>query len=132
MKRSIVFASAILLLAISTAAQAGDAEALIALDKTWGETRDAASLGTLLADDLVALDPDGNGSKAEVIADATSADVPDEPYTAGDYVVKFVSDDVAIMTHSTSGAEPHWSMHVWQKQGDSWKVAATASIPAAE
>ena len=36
------------------------------------------------------------------------------------------------MTHSVGGDEPHWSMHVWQKQDGAWKVAATASIPAAE
>jgi hypothetical protein len=47
-------------------------------------------------------------------------------------VVKFISDEIAIMTHSTAGAEQHWSMHVWQKDGGKWKVAATASIPAAE
>jgi hypothetical protein len=132
MRKSIVFASAVLLLATSTAAHAGDADALIELDKAWGETRDAASLGNLLADELVALSPEGNISKAALIEESTSAEAPEGPYTPADYVVKFVSDDVAVMTHSTSGEEPHWSMHVWQKQNGTWKVAATASIPAAE
>jgi hypothetical protein len=133
MRKSIVFAGAALLLATSTAAHAGgDADALIELDKAWGETRDAASLGDLLADELVALSPEGNLSKAGLIEESTSAEAPEGPYTSADYVVKFISDDVAVMTHSTSGEESHWSMHVWQKQNGAWKVAATASIPAAE
>lgn len=132
MRKSIVFAGAVFLLTTLTAAQAGDADALIELDKSWGEMRDAASLGDLLADEIVAVSPEGNISKAGLIEESTSAEAPEGPYTPADYVVKFLSEDVAVMTHSTSGEEPHRSMHVWQKQNGTWKVAATASIPAAE
>ena len=132
MNKRYVVASAVLLLMAGSVAYAGDAGNLIELDKMWGETSDAGKLDSLLSDEIVVLDQDGNGTKASVIENATNADAPSEPYTAGDYVVKFISDDVAIMTHSTAGAEQHWSMHVWQKDGGEWKVAATASIPAAE
>ena len=132
MNKRYVVASAALLLMAGSLVYAGDADHLIELDKMWGETSDAGKLDSLLSDEIVVLDPDGNGTKASVIENATNADAPSEPYTAGDYVVKFISDDIAIMTHSTAGAEQHWSMHVWQKDGGKWKVAATASIPAAE
>lgn len=132
MKNAFVLPGTLILLAASAVAQAGDADALIALDKKWGGGRDAAVLDNMLADDLLAVSPDGNGSKAEQIAELTAADAPEGPYTPGDYKVKFLSDDIAVMTHSTTGDEAHWSMHVWQKQGGAWKVAATASIPAAE
>lgn len=125
-------ACATFLLTAGTVAHAGDAESLIALDKKWGESSDAAEVGSLLADEVVVLSPDGNGTKAGVIENATNPEGPVGPYTAGDYVVKFISDDVAVMTHSTSGEDPHWSLHVWQKQDGEWKVAATANIPAEE
>ena len=132
MKKVFLITNTLVLLSASAVAQAGDADALIELDKQWGEARDAASLDALLADGLVGVSPDGVGGKAQIIEENTAADAPDGPYTAGDFTVKFLSDDVAVMTHSVAGDEPHWSMHVWQKQGGAWKVAATASIPAAE
>ena len=132
MKRVFLITNALVLLSASALAQAGDADALIELDKKWGEARDAAAIDPLLADDLLAVSPEGMGSKAQVIEQATAADAPDEPYTVGDYTVRMLSDDIAVMTHSVAGSESHWSMHVWQKQGGAWKVAATASIPAAE
>ena len=55
-----------------------------------------------------------------------------EPYMPGDYKVQFLSDDVAIMVHSTPPPEAHWSMHVWQKVDGEWRVAANANIPAGE
>jgi hypothetical protein len=130
MKKVFLITNTFVLLAASAVAQAGDADALIALDKQWGEAPDAAAQEPLLADDLLAVSPEGIGGKAEVMAQPAPA--ADAQYAAGDYTVKFLSDDVAVMTHSVSGDESHWSMHVWQKQGDAWKVAATASIPAAE
>jgi len=132
MNKLYMTASVAFLLMAGSLAYAGDADHLIKLDKMWGETSDAGKLDSLLSDEIVVLDPDGNGTKASVIENATNADAQAEPYTAGDYVVKFISDDIAIMTHSAAGAEKHWSMHVWQKDGGKWKVAATASIPAAE
>jgi len=132
MRKTILITNAFILLTASVAAQAGDADALIALDKQWGEARTAAAVEPLLSDDLVAIGPEGMGDKADVIASNTAADAPDEPYMAGDYTVRFLSDDVAVMTHSTSGEQSHLSMHVWQKQGDAWKVTASATVPTAE
>ena len=130
MNKRYLVASAALLLTAGSLAWAGDANSLIDLDKKWGETSDAGKLSDLLSEDIVVLSPDGNGTRASVIENATSTDAPDEPYTSGDYVVQFISDDVAVMTHSTSGEDPHWSMHVWHRNDGKWQVAATASIPA--
>lgn len=132
MNNRYLLAGAVLMLTAGSLAQAGDSANLISLDKTWGETSDAGELDNILSDDIVVLGADGNGTRASLIEDAASADAPAGPYTAGDYVVQFISDNVAIMTHSTTGEEAHWSMHVWQKQDGKWKVAATANIPAAE
>lgn len=132
MNKRYLVASAVLLLTAGSLAHAGDSDNLISLDKMWGETSDAAELGNLLSDEIVVLGADGNGTRASIIDDASSADAPAGPYTAGDYVVRFIRDDVAIMTHSAAGEEAHWSMHVWQRQDGKWKVAATANIPAAE
>ena len=132
MNKRYLVAGATLLLTAGTLAHAGDAESLIALDKKWGESSDAVEVSNLLADEMVVLNPDGNGSKAGVIENATNPEGPAGPYTPEDYVVKFISDDVAVMTHGTSGEDPHWSLHVWQKQDGEWKVAATANIPAEE
>lgn len=57
---------------------------------------------------------------------------PAGPYDAGDYKVDFLSDDVAVMVHSVAGPEPHWSMHVWQRQAGKWKAVATATVPVEE
>ena len=57
---------------------------------------------------------------------------PAGPYMAGNYKTHFVSADVAIMVHSTSGDDPHWSMHVWQRVEGKWQVAATATVPIEE
>ncbi len=114
------------------AANAGDSDALIQLDKDWGSTAGADDAGHFLADDIVALDSTGVTGKAEMIEAAASADAPTGPYVAGDYKVHFLSHDIAVMVHSAASPDPHWSMHVWQKKDGKWLVAATASIPVAE
>ncbi len=110
-------------------ANADESDALVMLDKEWGQAESAAAVESLLADDLVALDSDGVGDKAQILEAADSDDAPTGPYVAGDYDVRFLSEDVAVMVHSAGEPNPHWSMHVWQKRDGRWQVAATATVP---
>lgn len=134
MKTKMITGCTIALLMFGSAAFAGDADALIALDKTWGAAPDQAAAEGFLADRIISLGADGATDKAGMIAAAAAAvgDSPAEEYVAGDYQVNFLSDDIAVMVHSASGSNPHWSMHVWQKIDGNWKVAATANIPAGD
>jgi len=119
------------LLLVGLAAIADDATDLMALDKEWGEAAAPEAIESLIADDIIAIGTEGLGGKAEVLQDVAAAE-SSGPYTAGDYKTQFLSDDVAIMVHTTSGDEPHWSLHVWQRVGGKWQVAATASVPIEE
>ncbi len=121
----------ICLLMIMPAANAGDSDALIQLDKDWGSAPGSDG-AHFLSDDIIALDSTGIAGKAEMVEAAASADAPTGPYVAGDYKVHFLSHDIAVMVHSAESPDRHWSMHVWQKKDDKWQVAATASIPIAE
>jgi len=109
---------------------AGDADALIQLDKEWGSAAGSDATAPLLADGIIAMDGTGVANKAQMMEAAASADAPTGPYVAGDYQVNFLSDDIAVMVHSSSSPDAHWSMHVWQKNDGKWQVAATASAPA--
>jgi len=113
-------------------ANADDSDALIQLDKEWGESQGAETLENLLADDIVALGAEGMAGKAQMVEAAASADPASGPYVAGDYQVNFLSEDIAVMVHSAGDPDPHWSMHVWQKQDGKWQVAATATVPVEE
>ena len=122
----------ICLILIIPTANAGDSDALIQMDKDWGSAPASDDAGRFLSDDIMALDSTGVTGKAEMIEAAASADGPTGPYVAGDYEVRFLSHDIAVMVHSAASPDPHWSMHVWQKKDGKWQVAATASIPVAE
>ena len=112
-------------------AAAGDSDALIALDKAWGEAKNAGDIQGLVSDDLLSLDPKGVSGKAELVKAMAEAEPSDEPYVAGDYKVNFTDKQTAIMVHSAgTGEDAHWSMHVWQKASGKWQIAATASVPA--
>ena len=113
-------------------ANADDSDALIQLDKEWGESQGVETLENLLADDIVALGAEGMAGKAQMVEAAASADPASGPYVAGDYQVNFLSEDIAVMVHSAGDPDPHWSMHVWQKQDGKWQVAATATVPIEE
>ena len=113
-------------------ANADDSDALIQLDKEWGESQGAETLEIVLADDIVALGAEGMTGKAQMVEAAASADPASGPYVAGDYKVNFLSEDIAVMVHSAGDPDPHWSMHVWQKQDGKWQVAATATVPIEE
>ena len=109
----------------------GDADALMALDKAWGEAKVPEDARALISDKLLAIDAKGMSGKAELMKTMAMDGPPAGPYEAGDYKVEFLSADTAVMVHSAgSGKEAHWSMHVWQKMGGKWQVAATASVPA--
>jgi len=116
----------------STAALADDTDTLISLDKQWGESEGSDALEPLLLDSVMTVDVGGLGDKDAMLEAADNAEPSTEPYMAGDYKVQFLSDDVAVMVHSTAPPEAHWSLHVWQKVNGEWRVAATASVPVEE
>ena len=112
-------------------AHADDTDTLIKLDKMWGEATDPAKVKSLFTGKFIALDEDGVSGKAELLQGMAEDDSPPEPYKAGDYKVEFLGKKTAVMVHSVRiGDDAHWSMHVWRKKGDNWKVAATTSIEA--
>ena len=113
-------------------ANADESDTLIQLDKDWGEAQGPEAIKALIADDIVTLGSEGMVGKAQMLEAAASDDAPAGPYTAGDYDVRFLSEDIAVMVHSAGEPEPHWSMHVWQKRDGKWQVAATASVPVKE
>ena len=123
---------AFFLVMTSTIANAGDTDALIELDKKWGESQGTETLELLLSDDIVALGEDGIAGKAQMIEAAANDDSASEPYVAGDYKVTFLSEDIAVMVHSAGNPDPHLSMHVWQKRDGKWQIAATATVPVEE
>jgi len=116
----------------STAALADDTDTLISLDTQWGESEGSDALEPLLLDSVMTVDVGGLGDKDAMLEAADNAEPSTEPYMAGDYKVQFLSDDVAVMVHSTAPPEAHWSLHVWQKVNGEWRVAATASVPVEE
>lgn len=126
--RTLTILSAAMLL-VCGIARADESDALIKLDKKWGESRGADALAPLLSDDVMQISDEGAGGKKEMLADADASPPPEGPYQAADYKVKFLSTDIAVMTHSSTGEDPHRSLHVWQKIDGHWKVAATAAVP---
>ena len=132
MKTTKILGSLLGLLVFAGTANADDTNTLIELDKKWGESEGAETLASLLSDDILAIDVEGLGGKAEMLAAADEAEPTTGAYDAGDYQVNFLGDDVAVMVHSTRTPEPHWSMHVWQKLDGEWRVTATASVPIEE
>ena len=121
----------VLLLSAGIAA-ADDTDKLIELDKKWGESEGADALAPMLLDDIVAIGAEGVGDKATMLEEADSAEPATGPYAASDYKVQFLTEDIAVMVHSTPAPEPHWSMHVWQRVDGKWRVAATAGVPIAD
>ena len=112
-------------------ADADESGALIKLDKAWGMAQKPGEVKPMLTSDFIAVDEDGVSGKADLLKAMSSDDPPTGPYVAGDYQVKFLDSNTAVMVHSAgSGDDAHWSLHVWQKNGGKWQVAATASIEA--
>ena len=124
------------LLAGMAVAMDPETEALIQLDKEWGaaaqgqEAEDA--IRRIISEDVVAIDGGGVGSRANMIEETQAADAPTGPYMADSYEVNFLTDDVAVMVHHAGDPDPHWSLHVWQKEDGKWTVVASATAPEAE
>jgi len=118
---------------LASSAIAGSDEELIALDKKWGAAGmagDTDTVASLLSDDLVAVDENGAGGKAEQLADNEPA--PEgATYDVSDFQITYLDDNTAIMTHSVTGETAHYSMHLWTRKDGNWQVQATASVPAA-
>ena len=116
----------------ATAYAADDTEALIALDKQWGESGvkgETAVATKVLADKVVSVNESGVRGKAGELAD-----MKPEPagtrYEPTDYKVTFINPDMAIMTHGTKGTDAHYSLHIWSRKGGTWQIIATSTTPA--
>jgi hypothetical protein len=116
---------------MGTATLADDESDLVALDKVWGEATTAETVDELLSDDVISIAAEGLVGKTEMLEEAANTP-PSGPYMAGNYRTKFLSNDIAVMVHDTSGDDQHWSMHVWQRIDDDWLIVATATVPIAE
>ena len=112
-------------------AQADATADLIELDRQWGAAGtkgDTDAVAKLLSDDLVSVDAERVGGKKDELA-MVKAEPAGTRYEPGDYKVSFLGDDVAIMTHKTTGKDAHHSMHVWSRKNGQWQVVATSSTP---
>lgn len=133
MKCTLVAVATFLVMFTATAYAADDTDALIALDKQWGESGvkgDTSVAAKLLADKVVSVTESGvRGKQGEL------ADMKPEPagtrYEPTDYKVTFVNPDTAIMTHGTKGADAHYSLHVWSRKAGTWQIVATSTTPTA-
>jgi hypothetical protein len=132
MQRTFVLVGALFIMFAANAG-ADDKEALITLDKQWGEAvgkGDKTAAAKFIADNSVSVDDKGMKNKQQQIADIQPAPAG-EKYEAVDYKVTFINPDTAIMTHSTKGTDAHYSLHVWSRKGGAWQVIATSTTPAA-
>ena len=132
MNRTLI-AVATFLAMFTTVAAADDKDALIALDKQWGESNvkgDTTVAAKLLADKVVSVSEKGVRGKQAELADNEPAPAGTR-YEPTDYKVTFINPDTAIMTHGTKGADAHYSLHVWSRKGGTWQVIATSTTPAA-
>ena len=126
-----IFKSIILFGAVTVASSAiADAtDDLIALDKQWGEAGGPAGF---VSEDVMGIGPNGIVGFSDMVAEAEAAGDVDESYVVSGYKVTFLNDDIAVMVHTAAGSDPHASLHVFQKQGDTWLVVANASAPAGQ
>jgi len=128
MKRVLVTTATFLLMFASAARAADDTEALIALDKQWGESivkGDKTVSEKLLAEKVISVDENGVMGKQAVVADIKPAPAGTR-YEPTGYKVTFMNPDTAIMTHATKGTDAHYSLHVWSRKGGTWQIVATS------
>ncbi|MEP7243075.1 MAG: nuclear transport factor 2 family protein [Gammaproteobacteria bacterium] len=133
MKNTLAAVSMLLVTFTATAYAADDTDALIALDKQWGESGvkgETAVAAKLLADKVVSVTAKGVRGKQGELADNEPAPAGTR-YEPTDYKVTFINADTAIMTHGTKGADAHYSLHVWSRKGGTWQIVATSTTPAA-
>ena len=132
MKSTLVTVATFLVMFAAAARAADDTEALIALDKQWGEsvlTGDKTVSAKLLADKIVSVDQNGVMGKQEMLADIKPAPAGSR-YEPTGYKVTFMNPDTAIMSHGTKGADAHYSLHVWSRKGGTWQIIATSMAAA--
>jgi hypothetical protein len=132
MKTIPVTVATLLIIFAAAAHAADDTDALIALDKQWGESAvkgDPTVSAKLLADKVVSVDENGIMGKQGVLA-ATKPAPAGTRYEPTDFKVTFINPDTAIMTHATKGADAHYSLHVWSRKGGTWQIVATSTTPA--
>ena len=128
MKNVLVTIAAFMVMFSAAAYAADDTATLIALDKQWGESAakgDKSVSEKLLADQVVSVDENGVMGKQAMIADLKPAPAGTR-YEPTAYKVTFLDPDTAIMTHSTKGADSHYSLHVWSRKGGTWQIIATS------
>jgi hypothetical protein len=128
MKRILVTAATFLLMFAVAARAADETEALIALDKQWGESivkGDKTVSEKLLAEKVISVDENGVMGKQAVVADIKPAPAGTR-YEPTGYKVTFMNPDTAIMTHATKGTDAHYSLHVWSRKGGTWQIVATS------
>jgi hypothetical protein len=132
MKSLLVTVATILVMFMATARAADDTDALIALDKQWGESvvkGDTTVSAKLLANNVVSVTESGVMGKQEQLAGLKPGPAGTR-YEPTDFKVTFINPDTAIMTHGTKGADAHYSLHVWSRKGGTWQVIATSTTPA--
>ena len=132
MKTILVTVATSLVMFAAAARAADDTEALIALDKQWGESvvkGDKTVSEKLLADKVVSVDENGVTGKQAMLADIKPAPAGTR-YEPTGYKVTFMNPDTAIMTHGTKGADAHYSLHVWARKGGTWQIVATSMTAA--
>ena len=128
MKSIPVTVATFLVMFAASAHAADDTQALIALDKQWGESivkGDKTVSEKLLADKVVSVDENGVMGKQAMLADIKPAPAGTR-YEPTGYKVTFMNPDTAIMTHSTTGANAHYSLHIWSRKGDTWQIVVTS------
>ena len=106
MQRITVALATLLVMFSAAAAAADDTEALIALDKQWGESvvkGDTTVSAKILADKVVSVTESGVKGKQGTLAELKPAPAGTR-YEPTDYKVTFINPDTAIMTHGTKGA----------------------------
>jgi hypothetical protein len=133
MIRSLVAVATLLVMYTAAAKAADDTDALIALDKQWGESGvkgDTKTEAKLLSEKVVSVSEKGVRGKEAELADTKPAPAGTR-YEPTDYKVIFINPDTAIMTHGTKGGDAHYSLHVWSRKGGTWQVIATSTTPAA-
>jgi len=132
MKSILVTVATFLVMFAAAAYAADDTEALIALDKQWGESivkGDKTVSERLLADKIVSVDENGVTGKQAMLAGIKPAPAGTR-YEPTGYKVTFMNPDTAIMTHGTKGADAHYSLHVWSRKGGTWQIVATSMTAA--
>ena len=132
MKSILATVTTFLVMFAAAAHAADDTDALIALDKQWGESAvkgDTTGAAKFLADKVVSVTESGARGKQGELAAMKPAPAGTS-YEPTDYKVTFINPDTAIMTHGTKGGDSHYSLHVWSRKGGTWQVIATSTTPA--